>query len=58
MPRIDKLAIKLVNDDIYEWLNAEANDYLWEVLCLHDLHNENWGLLNGSPVIIDYACAG
>lgn len=58
MPRIDKLAIKLHNDDIYEWLSTEANDYLWDELCLHDLHNENWGLLNGSPVIIDYACVG
>lgn len=56
MPRIEKLAIKLKNDDIYEWISDDAWSYICDELCLHDLHNENWGLLNGSPVIIDYAC--
>lgn len=36
----------VVEPDEYEWLRTHVGD----------LHSWNWGLLNGKPIVIDYAC--
>lgn len=60
MPRIDSLAYDTIyeeNDDacIEDYLSDKEIDFLYDDLCLHDLHDENWGFLNGQVKIIDYA---
>lgn len=52
MPRIK--GIDKYEDDVYEYLNCEENNYLYEMV--EDLHSGNYGWKNGYPVIIDYAC--
>lgn len=59
MPRIDTLAEdfpEYLSDDISDHISDDEYDYLFYHLHLSDIHNENWGVLNHSPVVIDYAC--
>lgn len=55
MPRVESLGIDH-NQYIDEVLEEEEIHYLYEEACIGDIHDENWGYINGQPVIIDYAC--
>lgn len=56
MPRIDKIAMDAGKDCIDEYLTEDEQEYIYWDLCVGDIHDENWGFLNGDPVLIDYAC--
>ena len=56
MPRVKQMAYDLENDDIDNYLSDEEMDFLYEEAIIYDLHSCNWGLIDGHPVIIDYAC--
>lgn len=36
--------------------SVTKDEYIWLMENVGDLHSWNWGLLNGKPVVIDYAC--
>ena len=42
-----------IEDDFYEELGEEVIDYLNEHV--FDIHSENFGFINGEPIIFDYA---
>lgn len=54
MPRIDYLGTD-VGQDIYEALSYDEYEFICDA-CIGDVHDENWGYLDGEPLIIDYAC--
>lgn len=59
MPRVDTVALYLPedrSDNIEDYISEDEYEYIFYDLCLSDLHNENWGMLHGEPVIFDYAC--
>ena len=63
MPRIDSLAYDTIYEDnedasIENYLSDEELDFIYDDLCLRDLHDENWGFLKGKVKIIDYAMCG
>lgn len=55
MPRVKTLAIKFDEYEPDNRLSCEEYDFLYSVMGLHDMHDENWGLVNGRVKIIDYA---
>lgn len=43
---------------IYEpWNNIDWDDWVWLNDHVGDLHNNNWGILHNTPIVIDYACS-
>lgn len=54
MPRISRLAEE--DEYIEDVLNSEELEYIFDILGIGDIHNENWGYLHNQPIIIDYAC--
>lgn len=40
--------------DIFELLDDDESE--WLMRNVGDLHSWNWGLIDGNPVVIDYAC--
>ena len=40
--------------DIFELLDDDESE--WLMRNVGDLHSWNWGLIEGNPVVIDYAC--
>lgn len=51
MPRADGVGS---GEDIFAYLSDEEAD--WLMAHVGDLHSWNWGMLNGKPIVIDYAC--
>lgn len=58
MPRIKKLALgsKYYNPD--DLLTEDELCFIYDEMNLMDLHDENWGWLNGRVTLIDYAAGG
>lgn len=59
MPRVRELAVD--SGRYYypeEILSEDETDYLYDVVGLQDLHDENWGFVDGQVTLIDYACVG
>lgn len=56
MPRVNMLG--QMTDEYYpdEHLSKDEYAFIYYVMGLHDLHGANWGFVNGSVKIIDYAC--
>lgn len=54
MPRIDVLAMEVDEWNIFDYISLDEQEYITN-LGINDLHDENWGYLNGYPIIIDYA---
>jgi len=54
MPRV-KVAYDLDYWDIDDFLSDDERDFLYDEMGIGDLHSENWGMLEGQAVIIDYA---
>ena len=54
MEKIDDVGRANDDEDIYDYINDKESDFLQEI-GLSDLHNENFGFIDDSPVIIDYA---
>lgn len=54
MPRVKYLG-KDINKDIYDVLEGDEYDFLCDS-GVGDMHDENWGIYHGKPLIIDYAC--
>jgi hypothetical protein len=40
--------------DIKDFIKPD--EYEWLINHVGDLHSWNWGILNGKPIVIDYAC--
>lgn len=56
MPRIKNVGAKYHNTCLWDYLTKEEENYVYRKLGIGDLHDNNWGLRDGKPVIIDYAC--
>ena len=52
MPRVDEVGSGEKN--IFDFISGDES--MWLAEHVGDLHSWNWGMLNGRPVIIDYAC--
>ena len=57
MPRIDTLAEESAYYCINEVIDDDAWFYISDELQISDIHDENWGWMDGEPILIDYACA-
>lgn len=55
MPRVKALGIDC-NQYIDEVLTEDEYEYVFDVAEIGDVHDENWGYLDGKVKIIDYAC--
>ena len=55
MPRVKQLAIRFDEYEPDSRLSEDEYDFLYEVMGLHDMHDENWGIVSGQVKIIDYA---
>lgn len=56
MPRITSLASEHY-ECIEDVLKPDELEYIFDILGLEDIHDENWGYLHNQPIIIDYACS-
>lgn len=55
MPRVKKLAITFDEYEPDSRLSYDEYEFVFGVMGLCDMHDENWGLVNGKVKIIDYA---
>ena len=55
MPRVRMLGYDC-EEYFYDTINKDEYDFLNDVACVGDIHDENWGYYHGQPTIIDYAC--
>ena len=53
MPRMDYLAVEKC-EEIEDYVSEDDLDWLYDTV--RDLHDENYGMLDGELYIIDYAC--
>ncbi len=57
MPRVKNVGKRFHHQTgLWGYLTEEEENYVYRKLGLNDLHHNNWGLRDGKPVIIDYAC--
>lgn len=56
MPRITKLGVSTDSYSPDAYMSMDEFDFIYDTMGLHDLHDENWGLIHGQVKIIDYAC--
>lgn len=56
MPRVKTLGITTGFYGPDHYLSHDEFDFIYCVMGLYDLHDENWGLVRGQVKIIDYAC--
>ena len=56
MPRVKKLGISTDSYSPDEYMSMDEFEFVYGVMGLYDLHDENWGLVCGQVKIIDYAC--
>ena len=59
MPKVDVVAVSLPDnesDNIEDHISIKEYEYIFYRMGFSDIHNENWGMLHGEPIIFDYAC--
>lgn len=56
MPRVKIAGEYCSNTYIEDVLNEDELDFIFDDARIGDVHENNWGMLHGKPVLIDYAC--